>query len=585
MGSDETNPDVRPTRRALREAERAAAAAAATAVATPPTGTPHAHGRPAWAAPAAATPAAPATSPRAAAPASPSGPSFAGTSFSSSALTGTSLHGTTVGRLGPLGSGPAATPGPLAGRPSAPAALGAHHGPSAAAPGATAGPSWASAPATPASAAGPAGLEKPGLIWPTGSTTGTASARRPEPTGSAASSSTASPAPSLSVSAPTSASSSPASAPSTAASSSASAPSVASAGSSLPTAAWRPQAPATAHRGAPAWVPNPSAAPSRATVDGGPTHAPDVVAQEALGAEADATAEAEDAPTDSALTARTRELRRRAAASADVAVRGSDAQRSRAGTATAAALAATRAGAKKHRKPIRNAAKLGLLGTLAAVTVVVPIAKGGLGATAYDGGVIARGDLPSTLSALTTLPISSLPPASLASDESVVSARELDEASRSGAREALPGCDPTARAAGQNGLLATADLCTLWDGHTQMRADAASALAELNQVYVARFGADMCVSSGYRTLSQQYAVKAQKGGLAATPGKSNHGWGLAIDFCSSMTSGARWDWLNENAGTFGFENPAWARPGGSGPYERWHWEYLKGVKADGEYYG
>jgi hypothetical protein len=36
---------------------------------------------------------------------------------------------------------------------------------------------------------------------------------------------------------------------------------------------------------------------------------------------------------------------------------------------------------------------------------------------------------------------------------------------------------------------------------------------------------------------------------------------------------------------FGWENPAWARPGGSGPYERWHWEYTKGVMADGEYFG
>lgn len=52
-----------------------------------------------------------------------------------------------------------------------------------------------------------------------------------------------------------------------------------------------------------------------------------------------------------------------------------------------------------------------------------------------------------------------------------------------------------------------------------------------------------------------------------------------------MTSGSRWDWLQANAATYGFENPDWAQPGGSGPYERWHWEYLKGVKADGEYYG
>lgn len=82
--------------------------------------------------------------------------------------------------------------------------------------------------------------------------------------------------------------------------------------------------------------------------------------------------------------------------------------------------------------------------------------------------------------------------------------------SRDFVREPIPGCDPSARAAGLNGLLATEDLCTLWDGHTQMRADAASALAQLNTLYVAQFGADICVSSGYRTLQQQYAVKAQR---------------------------------------------------------------------------
>ena len=83
---------------------------------------------------------------------------------------------------------------------------------------------------------------------------------------------------------------------------------------------------------------------------------------------------------------------------------------------------------------------------------------------------------------------------------------------------------------------------------------------------------------------QQRAVKAQKGGLAAAPGKSNHGWGLAVDLCQDQTSGVKWAWLNENGPAYGWANPAWALPGGSGPHERWHWEYVKGVKDDGEYY-
>ena len=109
-------------------------------------------------------------------------------------------------------------------------------------------------------------------------------------------------------------------------------------------------------------------------------------------------------------------------------------------------------------------------------------------------------------------------------------------------------------------------------------------LAEFNQAFAARFGGDLCLASGYRTLAQQRAVKAQKGGLAAAPGKSNHGWGLAVDLCQDQTSGVKWKWINDNGPTYGWQNPAWALPGGSGPHEKWHWEYAKGVQADGEYY-
>ena len=35
-------------------------------------------------------------------------------------------------------------------------------------------------------------------------------------------------------------------------------------------------------------------------------------------------------------------------------------------------------------------------------------------------------------------------------------------------------------------------------------------------------------------------------------------------------------WLKENAPDFGWDNPDWARSGGSGPYEPWHWEYVAG---------
>jgi hypothetical protein len=209
------------------------------------------------------------------------------------------------------------------------------------------------------------------------------------------------------------------------------------------------------------------------------------------------------------------------------------------------------------------------------------------GTEVLSGQSLIKPTLPTTVGALTASAPSLLPPASLVPADGVRSVRALaDAASRSQARSPLPDCTPAKSYDGNsNGMLPQGDLCALWDGHTAIRGDAAIALAEFNQAYVARFGADMCLESGYRTLAQQRAVKASRGSLAATPGKSNHGWGLAVDFCRVLTGGERWAWLNENAPAFGWENPAWARPGGSGPYERWHWEFTKAVKEDGEYYG
>lgn len=240
---------------------------------------------------------------------------------------------------------------------------------------------------------------------------------------------------------------------------------------------------------------------------------------------------------------------------------------------------------RRSRKPTRAAARLSVLGVLAGITVVIPVSQGLVpSSVAFGSDALADSTLPTTVSALAGSSLSALPPSSLMATDGALQARGLATASRAEERSALPGCDGSKRPAGQNGLLKTSDLCNLWDNHTQLRADAAVSLAEFNQAFAARFGGDLCISGGYRTLAAQRAVKAQKGGLAAVPGKSNHGWGLAVDLCQDQTSGAKWRWITENAPTYGWENPAWAQPGGSGPYERWHWEYEKGVQADGEYY-
>jgi len=247
------------------------------------------------------------------------------------------------------------------------------------------------------------------------------------------------------------------------------------------------------------------------------------------------------------------------------------------------------AGPARRRGATRLLGRVGVLGALVGITVVLPISQSALAAAGVPlAFATPHVSLPSTVDALTAVPASQQPPASLLSAsgaDMMVDAADIERVSRSVERSPLPGCDGVRRPASKNGQIPASSLCTLFDGHTQMRADAAVALAKLNEAYVAKFGSDMCLESGYRTLAQQYAVKAERGGLAATPGTSNHGWGLAVDFCSRETSGARWTWLKENGPLYGFQNPSWAQPGGSGPHEPWHWEFVAGVAEDGYWAG
>jgi hypothetical protein len=99
--------------------------------------------------------------------------------------------------------------------------------------------------------------------------------------------------------------------------------------------------------------------------------------------------------------------------------------------------------------------------------------------------------------------------------------------------------------------------------------DAADAMADMME-HARRDGAVLALTDGYRTFEQQVTLKATKGHLAARPGTSMHGWGLAVDFDMRVTDFA---WLREHAAGYGWIHPPWARPGGSKP-EPWHWEFV-----------
>ncbi|MEZ0073309.1 D-alanyl-D-alanine carboxypeptidase family protein [Planotetraspora sp. GP83] len=136
-------------------------------------------------------------------------------------------------------------------------------------------------------------------------------------------------------------------------------------------------------------------------------------------------------------------------------------------------------------------------------------------------------------------------------------------------------CDPTRvdiAAQYPNGLLPKTSLCPLPQEGEELRADAAIAFADLNLAYQRRFGRPICVSDSYRSLSEQQTVYYQRPGLAAIPGKSNHGLGMAVDLCGGVQAfrSVQFNWLEANSKRFGFIHPDWAY---HSPFEPWHWEY------------
>ncbi|MBO1752821.1 M15 family metallopeptidase [Actinotalea sp. BY-33] len=133
-----------------------------------------------------------------------------------------------------------------------------------------------------------------------------------------------------------------------------------------------------------------------------------------------------------------------------------------------------------------------------------------------------------------------------------------------------------------NGHIPTSTLCTpAWAAsHHKVRCDANAALTELNAAYRNRFGTNLVVTSTYRTYAQQVALKKQKPTLAATPGTSNHGWGLAADLGGGVQvwGSPQHNWMRANANKYGWFHPAWAQYDGSLP-EPWHWEYAGAVAS------
>lgn len=224
-----------------------------------------------------------------------------------------------------------------------------------------------------------------------------------------------------------------------------------------------------------------------------------------------------------------------------------------------------------------------LVAALGGATIAVPLADLASPAPVNAAELTASGVYPSAYEVLSETVADSTPTTLLAPAVGVP--RDLTAVSRSVARDPLPTCNADVELNYPNGQIPESALCELWDGENVLRGDAAISWTEVNDDFRAAFGRNLCMTDSYRTLAEQRRVAQTKPGIAATPGTSNHGWALAVDLCASeVSSSAVMSWLADTGGVYGWVNPSWAKRGGAGAYEPWHWEYLPGTTALGTDY-
>lgn len=125
---------------------------------------------------------------------------------------------------------------------------------------------------------------------------------------------------------------------------------------------------------------------------------------------------------------------------------------------------------------------------------------------------------------------------------------------------------PSLAAYGNGNVPATALTPIRQSGH-RLYAPAAAAWDGLVSAAAAD-GVSIRLTDSYRSYDQQVDLANRKGlysegGLAARPGTSNHGWGLAVD--ADVNDAGTLDWIRTNGPRFGFVEAV--------PREPWHWEF------------
>jgi hypothetical protein len=125
---------------------------------------------------------------------------------------------------------------------------------------------------------------------------------------------------------------------------------------------------------------------------------------------------------------------------------------------------------------------------------------------------------------------------------------------------------PTELAAYGNGKIPRTALSPVGNTGHRLWAPAASSLTSL-MADAKKDGVTIGITDSYRPYDEQVDLAKRKGlysqgGLAAKPGTSEHGWGMAADLDLDSKGLA---WMHQNAAKYGFVNNV--------SRESWHWAY------------
>jgi zinc D-Ala-D-Ala carboxypeptidase len=151
--------------------------------------------------------------------------------------------------------------------------------------------------------------------------------------------------------------------------------------------------------------------------------------------------------------------------------------------------------------------------------------------------------------------------------QDAVATRSGDTVTAAGASYALNDKGiPTELAQYGNGKIPPSALEQVGDTRHRLWAPAAESLTHM-MADARKDGVTIGISDSYRPYAEQVDLARRKGlysqgGLAAKPGTSEHGWGMAADL---DLNGKALSWMKENASRYGFVNNV--------SRESWHWAY------------